>query len=219
MCGRFAFTPDHHFAIHYRLKSAPKQLTSQFNIAPGSLIPVIIQDPKGNNILQFIRWGIVLNTQTSVKPILLFNIRSETITQKSSFRTMFATSRCLIPLSGFYEWQKQGSEKIPFYISLQKQATFSVAGVYTKDQKGILSCSIITTQSNTLIAPIHTRMPVILQEEDEDTYLNPDTPISALTSMLTVYNPQEMQLYQVSSQVNNAHVDTPELTQPLATLL
>lgn len=154
------------------------------------------------------KWGFVPSwSKEWTSKYAVINTRAETIEEKPYFRTAFKESRCLIPATGFYEWRKDPTEKIPHYIHLKDSSYFSFAGIYSvwKDKEGkeIYTCSIITTEPNELMSSIHDRMPVILSKDEEEVWIDESVKDEErLKSLLDPYPPDEMEAYEVSKEVN-----------------
>lgn len=219
MCGRFGFTtPDKLTKRYYNdlVLPAATELRPRYNIAPSQTIPVITSD----HTLALMQWGLVpfwAREGIKIKPQI--NARAEGIESKATFRKPFRTQRCLIPASFFFEWKRTSDTKIPYLFKLKQEEIFSFAGIYDtwhgNDGKELLSCAIITTEPNSLLSPIHNRMPVILHRDDEHAWLSPDTiEPEHLHHFLKPYPATEMEAYQVSRAVNSPANDTPSLIQP-----
>jgi putative SOS response-associated peptidase YedK len=167
------------------------------------------------------RWGLVPSWVKEGAPAqLLINARAETLSQKRTFSKLLSSQRCLIPASGFYEWQQAAGGKIPHYISLKDEPLFAFAGLYERgaDAQGadVFFYTIITTTPNALMAPIHNRMPVILSRDEEEFWLNPDeTEAERLLPLLKPYPTEKMEAKPVSRAVNNVRNDGPTLLQRL----
>jgi putative SOS response-associated peptidase YedK len=162
----------------------------------------------------------VKDPKKSMHPI---NAKSETLAEKPMFCGLLKNKRCLVPASGFYEWKKDGKRKIPYYIHLKESSLFAIAGLYDiwYDAFNVAhpTYTIITIDANELVAPLHDRMPVILKQEDENRWLAGDAPTSdEMKKFLRPYPPGEMDVYPVSSRVNNPAVDDEQLIRPLVTL-
>lgn len=145
---------------------------------------------------------------------------AETISEKPMFRQSFRQRRCLIPASGFFEWKAEGKSKQPYFISSQDGTPFSFAGIWetwTADTgESIDSCTIITTECNVLMQPIHERMPVILSPEAWEAWLDPDVKQEEiLLSLLKPFDAERMQAWPVSSAVGRVANQREELIQPL----
>jgi putative SOS response-associated peptidase YedK len=138
----------------------------------------------------------------------MINARGETITEKPSFRSAFKERRCLIPANGFYEWKKEGKSKQPYYFQQIDQQPFSFGGIWEEwsDQAAgetIVSCSIITSDSNSLVAPIHNRMPVIIPQQQYDEWLKGDS--QEQHHLLKKYEWPQFESFPVSSYVSNSN--------------
>ena len=224
MCGRYSlFDPEE---MYDRFSIIDDKLVIEiephYNIAPSRLLPVVLK--RSPNHVTLMTWGIVPPwarnaTRTSHLSGQIINARSETLFEKPMFKRL-AQNRCLVPANGFFEWKKTDQGKMPYFIHLKHEALFAFAGVYDvwtdgngKEQQAFV---IITTQPNTLMQPIHNRMPVILHKEHEEEWLNPDVAEpERLLSLLQPYPVDEMEAYQVSTAVNNARLDTPALIKPI----
>jgi putative SOS response-associated peptidase YedK len=223
MCGRFTLTldPSDLQEAFYWVNFGNVDITPRYNIAPTQGIPVVVNN--GENRLDFFTWGLVpfWAKDPSIGSRMI-NARAETIAEKPSFRNAFKRRRCLILADGFYEWQKipNNTSKIPTYIRLKHGKPFAFAGLWenwhSPDGSQILSTTIITTQPNKLLKPIHNRMPVILPEVDYDTWLTPgEVNPQELMPLLVPFDPNLMEAYPVSRLVNNPINDSPDCIRPL----
>lgn len=213
MCGRFtlAISPQE-LAEAFDLAEAPHDFPPRYNIAPSQPIAAILKTAENpQRHFQFLKWGLI--PSWSKDPSIgnrLINARGETVAEKPSFRAAFKRRRCLIPSTGFYEWQKQQGGKQPFLIRRSDQQPFAFAGLW-ETWEDISTATIITTDANELLEPIHDRMPVILDPDDYDEWLDPDNQdTSALQSLLSPLAGEEMEAYPVSNQVNNPSNDSQE---------
>jgi len=218
MCGRYSLTELNRILRRLGIQDPEFVFNPRYNIAPSQMAPVIVRD--ATDKVQMMKWGLV--PSWAKDPSIghkLINSRAETIGEKPSFRKAFQSRRCLIPADGFYEWQVvPGSKsKIPTRIILKDENPFVIAGLWEKwkrpDGTTLNSFSIITTKANHLLAPIHDRMPVVLQEKDVESWLNPLTPPDQLSSLLVSYPEELMEFFEVSSRVNSPSNDTPEIIQ------
>ena len=198
MCGRFILLTDLSVIVQsFRIGEVAAEYKTGDNISPGQEIVAIIRKDDQNSLVNF-QWGLI--PSWSKDPSIgnrMFNARAETIAEKPSFKTAFQKRRCLIPVDGFYEWQKLGKEKKPLRFSLKSEEPFGLAGLYetwiSPDQKPIQTCTIITTEPNDLLRPIHDRMPVIVKKEQEDFWIDPDNQNQReLMSILKPYPVDEM---------------------------
>jgi putative SOS response-associated peptidase YedK len=179
MCGRFTlFEAD---AILSKEFGAPITfgLSPRYNIAPSQQI-LAVRPSTGKEVREgvFLRWGFV--PHWAKDPSIgnrMINARAETAAEKPSFRSAFRHRRCLVPMSGFYEWQKRGILKQPYFIALSDERVMAVAGLWERwegaEDAPIESCTLLTTESNDLIAPLHERMPAIVAPENYELWLNP----------------------------------------------
>jgi putative SOS response-associated peptidase YedK len=150
----------------------------------------------------------------------MINARAETVAVKPSFRSAFRKCRCLIVADGFFEWKKDGKQKTPFYITMKSARPVGFAGLYEKwiSPKGeeISSCTIITTQANSMLRPIHDRMPVIVGKKDENLWLDPGVDdAEKIAAIIKPFDPEEMASYEVARLVNSPLNNSPECIRPV----
>ena len=148
----------------------------------------------------------------------MINAKAETLAEKPAFRLAYQHRRCLIPTSGFYEWHATAHGKQPYYVGMQDHGLFAFAGLweYWEGEQIINSFTLITTVANKLIADIHERMPVIIDKADFKTWLDPDNhDIGALNALLIPNEISSLQMYPVSTEVNNPHHDKVDLIKPV----
>jgi putative SOS response-associated peptidase YedK len=227
MCGRFTNrAKPEQIKAEFKVGNKNSVLFEpRFNIAPAQMIDVVFQ-PETERILSRLKWGLVPSWSKEAPTSKgLINARAETITEKPSFREAFKSRRCIIPASGFYEWQKKGTgAKQPFYFYLKEKDVFGFAGLWEEwldKQTGELleTCTIITTEANEVLKPVHDRMPVILQPESYDEWLDlkvKDT--GGLQELLKPYPAKEMNSHAVSTSVNIPDSDSPGLILPINSL-
>lgn len=228
MCGRFTLTVTwEELMMRYMLdpESVSPFHMPRYNIAPAQMVTAIIHDGRSNRIGQ-LQWGLVPSwAKDPSAGSKMINARSETLEEKPAYRIPFYRKRCLIPADGFYEWQKTGEGKQPLRISMRSGRIFSMAGLYdtwiTPDGQKLSTCTIITTEPNTLMEPIHNRMPVILRPEDEALWLDrsaapegsdsgSSSALQSLRELLKPYPAEEMEAHPVSTIVNSVKNDTEE---------
>ena len=222
MCGRVVLSSaPHQLAERFYLDKVP-QLIPRFNISPGQDIPAVILNPQSDgHMVHLLKWGLELPWKEGVqKGPKLINARSETILDKPAFRDSFRQRRCLVPADGFYEWQKRGSAKQPFYFSAKDGKTMALAGIYaTQEYPGghvVQSCSILTTAANSLMRPVHHRMPVILPQEDWRFWLGlPPEKVESLQELLKPLPSELIQSWPVSREVNSPQHDSPQCVEPI----
>ncbi len=218
MCGRYTLICIDDLGRRFRIYDPTLGYRSKFNVAPGSFMPVIIN--RGRNEVTMMQWGL---PGTPAGSALIINARAETLAEKPAFCDLIKDRRCLIPATGFYEWKKEGTRSVPFYIRLKKNSLFAFAGLYNgwRDASGILhhAYAIVTTSPNDLVKPLHDRMPVILRPEDEERWIaGPEPSLSGLQEILAPFSPDEMAAYPVSSRVNKTDVDDERLIEPVPQL-
>ena len=221
MCGRFTLrAPASVIAEQFALFEAPP-FAARFNIAPSQPAPVIRMRPdrtegdRGSRELVWLRWGLIPGwAQDPAIGNRLINARAETAAEKPAFRAAMRRRRCLVVADGFYEWQRTGRAKQPFFIHLRDDRPFAFAGLWEAwegpDHSAIESCTLLTIGPNELMRPIHDRMPVILPPESYDLWLDPamQQP-DRLTPLLAPYPAEQMKTSPVSSLVNNPANDDP----------
>ena len=216
MCGRFVLTvSDDKIAQLFEVDAVPK-LPARYNIAPTQPVLGIREDADGHREAALLQWGLIPHWSKDVAiSARMINARGETVADKPSFRTPFKRRRCILPANGFYEWQKREGGKQPYYIHMADDEPFGMAGLWDVWSKGeetyIESCTIITTSANEVVRPLHDRMPVILDPEDWDLWL--DVTIQDANRLLTLIEPytsEAMTARAVSRHVNNPRNDDPE---------
>ena len=216
MCGRFAqIEPIDVIARQLNIEEViVANTTPRYNICPGEDIVALVFD----NTLKLVeyRWGLIpfwVKDISNTKPLI--NARTETITQKPSFKKAFLYNRCIIPASGFYEWKKIGNKKIPYYITIKD--FFGFAGIYdsvTIHNSTLTTCAILTTQANEQMSSIHDRMPVILRQAEFNQWVNPSTSMDSIMHLLKPLD-TEMIMYPISTKVNNPSYKEPDCISPV----
>jgi len=219
MCGRYSFVCISDICGRFRVIDPSLGFRSHFNIAPGSTNPVIVMHERVEAVLM--QWGLVPHWAKDIKathrPI---NARAESLAEKPMFSDLLKSKRCLVPASGFFEWKQERGRKIPFYVHIRDEPVFAFAGLYDtwSNPAGttLSTYTIITTAPNTLMAPVHNRMPVILQSEDEKRWISPGQ-LSAedLNRIFSPYPAVEMEIYPVSDRVNSPSADDEKVIEPL----
>jgi putative SOS response-associated peptidase YedK len=211
MCGRFTLRRPEKVRID-RVRAADLAgASARYNVAPGQNILGVIQTNDERHALHF-QWGLI--PSWSREPKGFINARAETVAEKPSFRDSFKRRRCLIPADGFYEWQRRGRAKQPFFFQMKDEQVFAFAGLWDmwgKDGGSVASCAIITTTPNELVAPVHDRMPAILRPSDFDAWLSGEAAPEELRELLAPFPAEYMQSYAVSQGVNSPDVDEPRL--------
>ncbi len=219
MCGRYTLTADADaIQLAFNLETVSDQLQPRYNIAPSQAVPIITNEK--SHELTYVKWGLVPSwAKDPSVGYKMINARSETASEKPSFRSAFKRRRCLIPSDGFYEWTKQDKSKVPMYIHLEDNELFAFAGLWevwqSPDGSELQTCTILTTEPNDLIKPLHHRMAVILEKSDYDTWLDSDeVPTDVLQSLMKPYPQEKMRVYEVSTLVNSPKNDEPALIEP-----
>lgn len=221
MCGRFYLDVQaDELMSEFGLESAPA-LPPRFNIAPSQQVAAVLEDKQGRR-LQMLHWGLIPFWAKDAKiGYHTINARAETVESKPAFRAAFKYRRCLIPASGFFEWKAEADGKQPYCIRPKREPLFAFAGLYEhwegEGGKLIDSCSIIVTEANQAVKPVHERMPVILSQENYSAWLDPDNQVPRLLKPLLQPSPDEIiSLYPVSKRVNNPRNDDPECIASLS---
>jgi len=216
MCGRFTFNASPELLVEiFRLAETPVT-TPRFNIAPTQQVPVIRQYADGENHLDHLRWGFIPSWAQDISiGSKMINARSETVTEKPAFKRAVRYRRCVVPSSGFYEWQQEGKAKLPWYIRLKDGSPMVFAGLWEtwKSPEGeVDSFTILTTTANRLVEPLHDRMPVILHPDEYRTWLDRNTrDLAGLVQLFQPYPADLMEMYAVSPMVNSVKNESADL--------
>ncbi|MBU6281362.1 SOS response-associated peptidase [bacterium] len=223
MCGRFVLTTPAQAIAEAFGVDPPAELAPRYNVAPGQRVAVVrAAGASGRRSLDLLRWGLVPSWAKEVpRAVTLINARSDTAATKPAFRAAFRQRRCLVPASGFYEWQALpgGGRKQPWLFTLRGAGPFAMAGLWERwrppEGPAIESCTILTTEPNELVAPIHDRMPVILPEEAWADWLDPAVrEPSRLQPLLVALPASRMTSRTVSTWVNDARHEDPGCIAP-----
>ena len=224
MCGRFTLqTPATDLTAMFDGLRFPS-FEPRYNICPTQPAMCIRWDKHLTVEAIQLRWGLVPSWAKDLKVgARMINARSETVASKPSFRSAFKKRRCLVIADGFYEWMKIGRTKQPYYITLTDHSPFAMAGLWetwndphSEDSSPIETCTILTTEANEIMQPLHDRMPVILDSDQQKFWL--DTGYQDQTQLektLVPYDSQLMQTYPVSPLVNKVGNDTAECIEPI----
>lgn len=238
MCGRFTITTDRVDLIleRFRATVAPgfEGYQPRYNATPGQNVPAIVAKDNGKRYLTNFFWGIVTPWAERESSKLAFqaNIRDDTIRRNKFFRDRLIGNRCVFVADGFYEWKlpegyehlergqrlPRGVRKIPYRIILKNEEPFAIAGLWRTfqlNEQTILSAGIITTKPNTLMLPIHSRMPVLLSDEELEIWLDPSVKdFEQLYHLLDPFPAEAMEAYTVSDIVNSSRIDSPACIEP-----
>jgi putative SOS response-associated peptidase YedK len=219
VCGRYELhAQPAAIALAFGL-AHPPGLRPRYNVAPMTEVPIVRVSPHGSRELAMVRWGLV--PRWAKDPAIgskMINARGETVASKPSFRTAFRRHRCLVPANGFYEWMPApDGRKQPVLIAMKDGEVFAFAGLYerwlTGDGEPLDTCTILTTDANELLRPIHDRMPVIVPADQYERWLDPaqDGP----PSLIAPYPAAAMAWWPVSSRVNSVRHDDASLIERL----
>ena len=222
MCGRFALSKSDRIDwAQFGVRRGP-QLPPHWNLGPGRPIAVVRHTGDGVDVAM-LRWGLVPFWADDVSiGARMANARAESATEKPAFRAAFKQRRCLIPADGFYEWQapEKGTRKQPWFIQRTDGAVFALAGLWErwvpkhsdKDETGeheaLETCTILTMEPNALVAPIHNRMPVIIDPRQYATWLAPSSTVDAARALMSAWDPADWTAHRVGLRINaTAHDD------------
>jgi putative SOS response-associated peptidase YedK len=221
MCGRYRLSRRKQIIEEHFDSSGDDDWNPRYNIAPTQPIPVIRQNPKEPvRELSLMRWGLIPSwAKDSSIAAQMINARSETAATKPAFRDALKSRRCLILADGFYEWMRTGKTKQPYCFEVNGGELFAFAGLWDrwKDPSGnwIRTCSIMTTTPNAITSPVHDRMPVILDPDSYDLWLDPGmTKVEAVSDLLKPYDARLMRCYSVSTRVNSVANDDERCSSP-----
>ena len=220
MCGRFTLTSNmDDLQGRFGFEARDLVFRPSYNIAPTQ--PVLAVTIDGQRRAELMRWGLIPFWAKDIKiGYRMINAVGETAATKPAFRAAFKKRRCLVLADGFFEWRKEGKEKIPTYIFQKSKMPFAFAGLWenwkSPEGEDVRSCTILTTTPNELIQPIHNRMPVMLSQETEALWLDPMTEkAETLTPLLLPAPAEELTTIVVSSHVNSSRNEGAECVQPI----
>ena len=223
MCGRFSQTASPEVITQQFEITDPPLFTPRYNIVPSQPIAAIRIDPDTTTRkLVMLRWGLIPSWAKDPKiGNQCINAKAETVAEKPSFRSAFKKRRCLVIADGFYEWQRLGALKQPMWIGLRSKRPFAFAGLWEHwkpaEREPVETCTIITTEPNELMAPIHNRMPVILAPASYDQWLDQTfQQAEPLKALLCPYPSEELTAFPVSTLVNNPRHDAPQCLEPVS---
>ena len=222
MCGRFArYVSDPEIAGEFDVDRFHMDIKPGYNIAPGQDIAIVINE--GQNRIVQCRWGFIPSwAKDPSHGKKMINARAESVAVKASFKSSFKKRRCLVIANGFYEWRKEGRARTPVYVHLKSRKTFGFAGLYntcsSPEGGQICSVTIITTGANSLLQPIHDRMPDIIPKDKEPVWLDPSVQDEeVLLPLLNPYPSEDMEFSEVSAIVNSPGNDSPDCIKPVRT--
>jgi putative SOS response-associated peptidase YedK len=223
MCGRYRLSRRKQVVEEYfDCASDEPDWAPRYNIAPTQPIPVIRQHPKEPvRQLSLMRWGLIPSwAKDSSGAASMINARSETASTKPAFRDALKSRRCLIPADGFYEWMRDGKAKQPYCFEVNDGELFAFAGLWdgwkSPDGTWIKTCSILTTTPNAVTATVHDRMPVILDPDGYEIWLDPGMQnVAAASELLKPIDARVMRCYPVSTRINSVANDDAECSKPV----
>ncbi|HEY5928268.1 MAG TPA: SOS response-associated peptidase [Kofleriaceae bacterium] len=225
MCGRYTITRQEGLIEEMEAVLDPNVEKNQwwkprFNVAPTQDAPVVtLRD--GVRTIEMMRWGLVpfWAAKSGAKPPLMINARIESVDTKRVFKDALERKRCLVPADGFFEWKKLGKKKQPMWIHPEGHRFFAFAGLWARAKLStgeLHSFTIITGPPNELVAPIHDRMPVVLDRSVWSAWLDPSLDLDGARAMLTVPPVEDWQAEPVSTWVNAADHDDAQCIAPVA---
>ncbi|MFZ0710355.1 MAG: SOS response-associated peptidase [Terrimicrobiaceae bacterium] len=219
MCGRYVLgIPPEDLAEFFELSEIRLSYRPRFNVAPTTPILVIKEGENGSREAVEMRWGLIPSwTRPGDRLSLLINARAETVATKPAYREAFARRRCLIPASGYYEWQKlPAGAKQPFFITRKDNLPMAFAGIWEGATQANASAAIITTQAAGETRAIHDRMPATVATRDWRRWLAP-VPLTGEESrrILSAHEEGSLRASPVSTRVNSARNDDPGLIEPI----
>jgi putative SOS response-associated peptidase YedK len=223
MCGRYRLSRRKQFVEEYfDCDPWDEEWSPRYNIAPTQPVPVIRQNPKEPvRELSLVRWGLIPSwAKDSSAAASMINARSETASTKPAFRDALKSRRCLIPADGFYEWMRTGKARQPYCFEVNGGGLFAFAGIWDrwKDPNGswVKTCSILTTTPNAVTSAIHDRMPVILDPDVYDLWLDPGMrDVTVASDLLKPFDARLMWCFHVSTRINHAANDDEECSRPV----
>ena len=222
MCGRFTLkTRPEVLAEHFGLPEVPG-FEPRFNIAPTQPVAIVRALPEtGGRELSRLRWGLIPSwADDPAIGLRLINARAETAAEKPAFRAAFRQRRCLVLADGFFEWAKSGGGKQPYHFRLKDGGPFAFAGLWelwSKGEEPIESCTLLTTEANDMVGPVHDRMPVLLEPEAYGRWLDPQLRrTEEVSDLLRPFPAGRMMGYPVGRLVNDPRNDDLRCVEPVA---
>ena len=223
MCGRYRLSRrKQRVEEYFDTESDEPEWTPRYNIAPSQPVPVIRQNPnEPRRELSLMRWGLIPSwAKDASVAARMINARSETAGTKPAFRDPLTNRRCLIPADGFYEWVRTGKVKQPYCFEVNDGELFAFAGIWDRwtdpNRHTVETFSILTTSPNAVTSAVHDRMPVILDPDGYDMWLDPGMrDITTASELLKPYDAQFMRSYPISTRINHVANDDEECSAPV----
>lgn len=219
MCGRYYLTAELRYLMErYGIEDTDIDYIPRYNIAPTQYAPIILGGEK--RTLKMFRWGLIPSWAKELNiGQKMINARSETLCEKPSFREAFKRRRCIVPASGFYEWDKRDHKKVPYRFYLSHRPVFSMAGLWdvweSEEGERIYSFTIITTEPNETIAPYHHRMAALLEPDEETLWLDENIQdTKELSHLLKPYTGEKLEQQRAPEAVNAVRNDFAALLDP-----
>lgn len=223
MCGRYTlYGPVSRLRKQFDAELAGFEFEPRYNAAPMQWLPAIRQRPSGERIIHRLRWGLVPSwAKDEAIATKLINARGETVADKPSFRTALRKRRCIVPANGFYEWRALAGRKQPYFIHAANDELIGLAGLWERwtrpaDGEEIDTFTIVTTEANATVAPVHDRMPVILSPADYGAWLDAGTDIEEVGHLLRHSPEGVLEMHPVATKVGNVRNDNPSLIVPIS---
>ncbi|WP_370324048.1 SOS response-associated peptidase [Euzebya sp.] len=232
MCGRYVATKDADGLVAFFMlderdpRSRDERVRwdgpASYNVAPTDQVPALVRHD-GQLVLTGFRWGLVPFWAEDPKiGARMINARAETVATKSAFAESFEQRRCLLPADGFFEWQKLDGQRLPWFVHRTDGEPMVFAGIWstwrdrsTSDGHRLLTCSILTTDANHTLEDVHDRMPVVLEREEWDAWLDPQADPGNLKALLDPAPDDAVERYRVSTRVNSVRTNEPSLLEPV----
>ena len=218
VCGRYTMTSPDDLVHEFGLFELPFDLKPRYNLAPTQEAPVVLGGER--RTLKLFKWGLVPSWSADMKAAArMINARAETVHEKPSFREAFASRRCLVCTDGFYEWKREGKSRLPFLMRRKTHKPIAFAGIWESFQlsEGEVAHTFasLTTEANGLMSPIHHRMPVIVEPEHYERWLDPSLSSRAdLETLLAPAKEEGYEIFQVSEKVNSVANDSSICLRP-----
>lgn len=224
MCGRYVLkaTLKDLQKTYGAVPEGTFSVEPNYNVAPSHHMPVIFETPNnGKRIIRHHRWGLVPYWADSLKTgYSMINARGESLSNKKSFQKSFKSQRCIVPASGFYEWKTTATGKFPHFIQRKQSELMHFGGLWESwndpnSGEVVYSYTIITTEANKPIGEIHDRMPVMLEENEFDIWLDTDFQgIKMLNDLIRPWPDDDIDYYRIHDEVGNVQNNRPELLEP-----